>query len=153
MNLEAETGQFGLAGTFRVDDPFSGDALGKVHPIYLFSLALLFTLLNSFKPLQIDDAAYYYYAAHIAEHPLEPYDFKVFWYQWPEPANHVLAPPVLPYWWAGAIWLFGDRPFLWKMWLLPFSLVFVWALARLFRRFTPGLEKPLVWMTVLSPTF
>ncbi|HEV3205051.1 MAG TPA: hypothetical protein VGY77_11735 [Gemmataceae bacterium] len=116
-------------------------------------MALLFTLLNSFKPLQIDDAAYYYYAAQIAEHPLDPYDFKVFWYQWPEPANHVLAPPVLPYWWAGAICLFGDRPFLWKMWLLPFSLIFVCALARLFRSFTPGFEKPLVWMTVFSPTF
>ena len=138
-----------FAGTVLVYEPVSM----LKYSFYLVFLALIFTLLNAFKPLQVDDAAYYYYAAHIAEHPLDPYGFEIFWYQEPEPANHVLAPPVLPYWWAGAIRLFGDRPFMWKTWLLPFSLIFVWALARLFRRFTPGMETPLVWMTVLSPTF
>jgi hypothetical protein len=116
-------------------------------------LAVLFTLLNSLKPVHIDDAAYYYYAAHIAEHPLDPYGFEIHWYQHPLTANHVLAPPVLPYWWAAAIRLFGDRPFLWKLWLFPISLLFVLSLDALFRRFAAGLELPLVTMTALSPTF
>lgn len=116
-------------------------------------LALLYTLLNCVKPLQVDDAAYYYYARHIAEHPLEPYGFEIHWYQWPSDANHVLAPPVVPYWWAGAIRLFGDRPFLWKLWLLPFSVAFVFSLHALARRFARGLETALVVMTVLSPSF
>jgi hypothetical protein len=116
-------------------------------------LAALFTVLNAVKPLQVDDAAYCYYAAHIAEHPLDPYGFEIHWYQWPSPANEVLAPPVLPYWWAAAIRLFGDRPFLWKLWLFPFNLLFVLSLHALFRRFARGLELPLVAMTVLSPTF
>src|SRR5258708_37283803 len=42
---------------------------------------------------------------------------------------------------------------LWKLWLLPFSLLFIWSLHALCRRFARGLEMPLVWMTVLSPTF
>jgi hypothetical protein len=119
----------------------------------LVLIASLFTLLNCFKPLQVDDAAYYYFAAHIAGHPLDPYDFTIHWYQWPQHANHVLAPPVLLYWWAAGIRLWGDQPFLWKLWLLPFSLLFVFSLDALSRRFARGLERPLVWMTVLSPVF
>jgi hypothetical protein len=119
----------------------------------LVLLAVLFTLLNSLKPLHVDDAAYYYYAAQIAQHPLDPYGFEIHWYQHPLPANHVLAPPVLPYWWAAALRLFGDQPFLWKLWLFPISLLFVFSLHALFRRFAPDLEMPLVTMTVLSPTF
>ncbi len=119
----------------------------------LLMLASVFTLLNSLKPLHIDDTAYYYYASQAAREPLRPYGFQVFWYQEWEPANDVLAPPVLPYWWSLAIRLFGERPFLWKLWLFPFALLFVVSLHALFRRFARGLETPLLWMTVLSPTF
>src|SRR5947209_4569109 len=97
-------------------------------PLLLLLLTLGFTLLNCLKPLQVDDTAYSYYARHIAEHPLDPYGFEIFWYQSPSSANEVLAPPVLPYWWAAAIRLFGERPFLWKLWLLPFNLLFVFSL-------------------------
>jgi hypothetical protein len=127
--------------------------LRRTRLIVLVLLTALFTGLNGLKPLQVDDAAYYYYAAHIAEHPLDPYGFTVFWYQRPEPANFVLAPPVLPYWWAAGIRLFGHHPVLWKLWLMPVGGLFVGSLYSLFRRFVSGLEMPLVWMTVLSPTF
>jgi len=119
----------------------------------LVALALLFTLLNVPKPLLIDDSAYYYYAKQIAKDPLRPYSFEMFWYTYPQPANEVLAPPVLPYWWSIAYRLFGERPYAWKLWLFPFSLLFVFSLDALFRRFCRGMETPLVWMTVLSPTF
>jgi hypothetical protein len=85
--------------------------------------ALLLTLLNAFKPLTIDDAAYYQYAAQIAQDPLDPYGFEIFWGARPEPAFEVLAPPLLLYWWAGALRLLGDQPFLWKFWLFPFALL------------------------------
>jgi hypothetical protein len=119
----------------------------------LTALAVLFTLLNAVKPLLIDDSAYQAYAEHIARHPLDPYGFTMFWWQWPLPANEVLAPPVLPYWWSLAIRLFGDDPLLWKLWLFPFCLLFVGSLYQLLHRFARGLEMPLAWMTVLSPTF
>lgn len=118
----------------------------------LLGLAALLTLLNALKPLHIDDTAYYYYAAHIAEHPLDPYGFEVYWSDRPQPANHVLAPPVLPYWWAAGLRLFGDRPLLWKLWLFPVSVLLVFAMHRLLCRFARGLEWPLLAMTVLSPT-
>jgi hypothetical protein len=118
----------------------------------LLTLASLLTLLNAFKPLHIDDTAYYFYAARIAEAPLDPYGFEVHWSDRPQPANHVLAPLVLPYWWAAGLHLFGDRPFLWKLWLLPVSLLLVFALHHLLRRFARGLELPLLAIIVLSPT-
>src|SRR5262249_34031788 len=105
------------------------------------------------KPLHVDDPAYYQHAAHLAQRPLHPYDFKILWYEYPEPANTVLLPPVMAYWLAVPIRLFGLKVFLWKLWLLPFCLVFSFALERLFNPFAAGLEVPLLWMTVLSPAF
>jgi hypothetical protein len=119
----------------------------------LLLLACLYVLLDCAKPLVIDDAAYVYYARQAAAHPLDPYGFAVMWWNRPKMANEVLAPPVLPYWWSLAVRLFGEAPVLWKLWLLPFSLLFVWALHDLFRRFARGLEVPLTWLTVLSPVF
>ncbi|MGC8642170.1 MAG: hypothetical protein ACP5XB_20085, partial [Isosphaeraceae bacterium] len=94
----------------------------------LVLLAVVYTLAGAIKPLHIDDAAYYRYAAQAASHPLDPYGFEILWYQSPQPAFQLLAPPLLPYWWSCAIRLFGDRPFLWKLWLFPFSALFVFAL-------------------------
>jgi hypothetical protein len=119
----------------------------------LVLLAVVFTLLNCFKPLHIDDTAYYYYADQIARHPLDAYGFAIYWWSWPEPANEVLAPAVLPYYWSLAISLFGDLPFLWKLWLFPFALLFTFSLHALLRRFARGLELPLAWLLVLSPAF
>src|SRR5258707_14477507 len=87
----------------------------------LSALALILTLLNSVKPLHIDDTCYYYFANQIAQNPFDPYGFSLCWDQQPVPANGILAPPLLPYWWAVALHLFGDQPFWWKVWLCPFS--------------------------------
>jgi hypothetical protein len=119
----------------------------------LLLLACLYVLLDCAKPLVIDDTAYAYDAHQIAWHPLDPYGHAIMWWDRPYTANEILAPPVLPSWWAVGVRLFGESPPLWKLWLLPVSLLFVWALHDLFRRFARGLEVPLTWMTVLSPVF
>jgi hypothetical protein len=114
-------------------------------------LACVLTLANALKPLHIDDTAYVTYAAHIAQDPLRPYDFVIYWdYQF-HPANRLLAPPVVPYWLAGAMCLFGDEPTLWKLSLLPFHFLLAIALYRLFRRFVPLWAGPLTALTTLSP--
>lgn len=115
--------------------------------------AVVLTVLNSFKPLHVDDPFLYWVAEQIVSNPAEPYGFDVFWMQWPQPTVEELAPPVLPYWLAGGLALFGDRPFLWKLWLFPFALVLTMSLRRLFERFSGELVSPMVWLTVLSPTF
>jgi hypothetical protein len=115
--------------------------------------ALLFTGLNALKPVHMDDTAYYYLARQIAAHPLDPYGGTIFWYHQPRPANHVLVPPLLPYWWSIALRLFGEQPVMWKLWLLPFSVLFAGSMYWLARRFARGLEIPLVLMTVGAPAF
>ncbi|MBI1916521.1 MAG: hypothetical protein HYS12_17570 [Planctomycetes bacterium] len=123
--------------------------MGKRRFLSLLALSLLLLLLNCWKPLHGDEEPYLTFATHIAEHPGDPYGF---YFKGPVPANHLLAPPVMLYWCALGIRLFGIQPLLWKLWLLPFSLMLVFALHSLFRRFCQGLEMPLVWLSVLSPT-
>ena len=119
----------------------------------LIGLALLYTLLNAPKPLTVDDGAYYYFARQIAHDPLHPYAFTMHWYTYPQPANEVLAPPVLPYWLSGAYAVGGERPWVWKLSLFPFALMFVGALHALARRLARSLEWPVVLLIVLSPLF
>jgi hypothetical protein len=122
---------------------------GVASSLALLGLALLLPLLNGWKPLQGDEDAYYTFAAHIAAQPTDPYGFR---FPGDVPANHLLAPPVVLYWWALAIRVVGMQPVLWKLWLIPFSLLLVFSLHALFRRCCRGLEMPLVWFTALSPT-
>lgn len=113
--------------------------------------AVALLLVDLPKPLVIDDAVYYAFARHIAEHPGDPYGFQVFWYDVPQPANKVLAPPVFLYWWAAGLRLLGDHPLLWKLWAFPFALLLAEALARLLRRFAPGVAAPMSCAVLLSP--
>jgi hypothetical protein len=117
----------------------------------LAALAALYAGLNACKPLQIDDTAYSYYARQLGSRPLDPYGFAVYWYDEPEPANEVLAPPVFPAYCALLRRAAGERPWLWKLGLLPWAALLVFAFARLARRFCTGLELPLTALVVLSP--
>lgn len=119
----------------------------------LLALALLHTALNAFKPLTIDDSAFYAFVAQAAQHPTDPYGFEIFWFNKPMNAYEAFTPPVMVYWWSLALRLFGEQPYLWKLWTLPVSLLLTFALHALFRRFARGLEVALTLMTVLSPAF
>lgn len=114
------------------------------------ALAILLTALNATKPPHNDDFSYLTYAHEFAAHPTRPYNFLVGFLA-ALPANKLLMPPVLPAWLAFGISIFGDRLILLKLWLFPFAWLFTWAVANLFRRFTPSVASPLTWMTVLSP--
>jgi hypothetical protein len=109
------------------------------------------TVLNALKPMHMDDTAYYKIARQIAGHPLDPYGFHMLWYQHPEPANQILAPPVVPYWLAIAIRLFGDTPVVWKLWQFPFALVAVLSTLQLLERFGAAAPGWLTAMVAFSP--
>jgi len=113
----------------------------------LFGLGLFLTVLNAYKPLTVDDSVYYLFADHISEHPLDPYGFRAWGVQ---EANTILAPPVFLYWWALELRVLGNDPLLWKLGLLPFSLVLVFSLYTLGRRFVRGMELLFVSFVVLS---
>ncbi len=114
-------------------------------------LALVVTLANIAKPVLIDDTAYITYARHIAASPGDPYGFEMFWYTVPDPAMTIIAPPVVPYWLAINIALFGEHPALLKLWQFPFVWAFAWAVRDLLRRFARGTESRLLPLLVLSP--
>ena len=116
-----------------------------------FALAVIVTLANAAKPVVIDDTAYLIYARHIAAHPADPFGFTIFWYSQPEPAFEVLCPPVVPYWLAVGVRLFGENTAVLKLWLFPFVWLFAWAVRELLHRFARGTESVALPLVVLSP--
>ncbi|MDY3553126.1 hypothetical protein R5W24_002218 [Gemmata sp. JC717] len=116
-----------------------------------FVLAGLVTLANVAKPVTVDDTAYLLFARHIRSHPTDPYGFALFWWAQPEPAMEVLCPPVVPYWLAVGITLFGEHVGLLKLWLFPFVLLLAWALNALLVRFARGMEGVALPVLMLSP--
>jgi hypothetical protein len=115
--------------------------------------ALILTAANAGKPLVIDDPVYVAYARQILAHPGDPYGFEIYWGDRPAPAIRLTAvPPVLPYWLAGAMALFGDHPVAWKLSLLPFALALTGSLAFLLDRFARPLAIPLLFALALAPT-
>ncbi len=114
-------------------------------------LAAAVTLLNAAKPVVVDDTAYLTHARHLAHDPLHPYSFTLFWYYVPQPANEILLPPVLPYWLAAGIALFGEHLVLLKLWLFPFAWVLTLAVRSLLRRFVPNAVEAGTFAFVLSP--
>jgi hypothetical protein len=99
-------------------------------------LAMILTLVNAAKPVVVDDTAYLLFARHLAQHANEPYSFELFWYAEPQPAMQILLPPVLPYWLALGIRIFGEQLFWLKIWLFPFAALLCLSVDRLMKRFT-----------------
>lgn len=126
---------------------------GRRLAAVLLAFAFVYTLLNALKPLHVDDPFTYYVSRQIVAAPLDPFGFDIYWYQWPQPAHEDLLAPVIAYWGALGLALFGPNVFAWKLWLFPFALLFAWAVHRLARRFAPGLELWLLAATLFGPAF
>ena len=122
-----------------------------VRPLTILAAAVALTGLNAVKPAVVDDTAYLFFARHLAEKPLDPYGWQLFWYEAPQSAMQILLPPVLPYWLAVGIRLFGEHLFLLKLWLFPFAWLLCGAVAALLARFGSGAERPLFLVFVCSP--
>ena len=116
-----------------------------------FVLAVILTGTNALKAVVVDDTAYLLFARHLALHPTHPYDFELFWYNEPQPANEILMPPVLPYWLAAGIALFGEQLFLLKLWLFPIAWLLTASLDSLLRKFARGKQNIGLIVLVLSP--
>ena len=118
-------------------------------------VALAMTLWNATKPVVVDDTAYLLRAQYIAEHPADPYGGTLFWNSAPEPAMDVLAPPLLPYWLALGMRLFGEHLFALKLWLFPFAWLLCASMCALLRRFAGGAERPglILFAAAIVPLF
>lgn len=125
-----------------------GQSLRAFYPLLL---ATFVTACNAAKPVVIDDTAYLLYARHIAQHPLDPYGFTIFWYTRPEPAFQVLAPPVYLYWLAGGWQLFGDQIVWLKLWTWPWLILLAYGLRSLLRYWAASAERWMLAVLMLSP--
>lgn len=114
-------------------------------------VAVVLTGLNALKPVMMDDTAYYQLARQIAQAPFDPYGFAQYWYDRPQPASTLLAPPVFPYWFGLCLAIFGEHPVAWKLALFPFALLLSFSVRALANRFTPGLTSAMLLLVVLSP--
>jgi hypothetical protein len=125
-----------------------GSGLWAFYPLLLASIV---TAYNAVKPVVIDDTAYLLYARHIAQHPLDPYGFSIFWYTWPEPAFEVLAPPVYLYWLAWGWQLFGDHIVWLKLWTWPWLILLAYSLRSLLRYLAAPTERWMLAVLMFSP--
>jgi hypothetical protein len=121
---------------------------GAFYPLLL---ATVVTAYNAAKPVVIDDTAYLLYARHIAQQPLDPYGFTIFWYTQPEPAFEVLAPPVYLYWLAAGWQLFGDHIVWLKLWTWPWLILLAYGLRALLRFLAAPAEPWMLTVLMLSP--
>lgn len=121
------------------------------HKKLTLLLAAFITAINVAKPVVVDDTAYLLFARHIAQSPWDPYGFELFWYDKAEPARDILLPPVLPYWLALGITLFGERIAILKLWLFPYAWLLAWSLHHILKRFASGVESSALLLIVFSP--
>ncbi|MBY0459492.1 MAG: glycosyltransferase family 39 protein, partial [Gemmataceae bacterium] len=115
------------------------------------ALAALVTLTNAAKPVTVDDTAYLLHARHIRERPADPYGFTLFWWDKPDDAMEVLSPPVIPYWLALGISIFGENIFLLKLWIFPFVSMLAISMLFLLQHFARGVGRNVLLLLMLSP--
>lgn len=125
--------------------------------------AAVLTLADVAKPVVVDDPAYLFFARQIVANPARMYgpsvpELTFHWYQHPIPAFEVLCPPVVPYWLALGMSLFGESVPLLKLWMFPFAWLFARSVDRLLRWVSPpgsseAARSLMVLAAVLSPVF
>ena len=113
--------------------------------------ALVFSAINAFKPIHIDDGSNFFFAHHFAQDPLDPYGFWLLWVDVPEPAMNILTPPVFDYYWAALIKLFGISPALWKLGCFPIYFLYLASIHFIATRFAPSVVWPTLVLIVFSP--
>gem|GEM_PF-5727703 len=119
-------------------------------PLGLCGLAIVLTIAAVLKPILWDEEVYFQFARYIAQHPLDPYGASI----WINGRNFdgftVLAPPILLYWWAGAIALFESNVSLTAIALFPFALAYTASFHGLAQRLAPKLALALTVMATIS---
>jgi hypothetical protein len=114
------------------------------------ALAVALTVSGMLKPILWDEEIYRQFAEHISHNPGDPSGAILRFTGQVAVGMNVLAPPLMLYWWAGAIALLGPSVGISAIALLPFALAYVASTYSLSRRFAPGFESPLTVMAAMS---
>ncbi len=87
------------------------------------------------KPVHIDDTVVLHIAENILRDPLRPFAGEFFWLAEPGPLKQVTTnPPLVSYWLAPFIGLFGYREWVLHLSLMPFVALLGWGVHRLAER-------------------
>lgn len=120
---------------------------------WLLGAVGLMTLPFLNKALHIDDTAYIYQARHILLDPVHPFDFQFNWLGITGDAIHSINhPPLLSYYFALIISLFGESEPVLHASLMIFPLIAVYSISFLAQRFTRQ-PLPAMLMLMLAPPF
>jgi hypothetical protein len=110
-------------------------------------------LVNTLRPLHIDDTVYVEIARQIVREPFNPYGSKLNWIHVPESTfGFSTNPPLFSYYLALIIALFGESELMLHLGMIPWCLLAAWSLSALGRRYT-GVSWPVALMVLLSPVF
>lgn len=102
------------------------------------------------KPFHIDDTVVLHVAARILENPLRPFDGDLFWLNEPGPLFEVTTnPPLVSYYLALWIALFGEREWVLHGAMLLFVGLIAWGMVRLSTRFLPPQSAPLAVIALM----
>jgi 4-amino-4-deoxy-L-arabinose transferase-like glycosyltransferase len=118
----------------------------------LLVLAPLLVLIDA--AVSIDAPVFVAIARHILEAPADPFGFQMVW----DPTSPAVArfnrnPPLLSYWLALWIGLFGEREPVMHAALLPFPLLAALAFRGLAKRLAPGRGEGPALLLVATPAF
>lgn len=101
----------------------------------ILGVGLALGLVNSFRPMHIDDTVYIAIAKQIAVEPLNPYGSKLNWIHVPEPTfSYSTNPPLFSYYLAIWMVIFGDSDFVLHLGMAPWSVLAAWSLSTLCRQ-------------------
>lgn len=120
---------------------------------FLFLIWFGATVLNLTKSIHIDDTAYLEIVRHIVHAPLHPMSGFINWYESPQPIRTLLHPPLIPYLYALALFLFGESEIILHLVFSLFTLiamVFFYLLAKFIQ---PQFALLLTAMFALGPAF
>jgi 4-amino-4-deoxy-L-arabinose transferase-like glycosyltransferase len=122
-------------------------------PFLLFSLWLVVTAYNIFKPYHIDDTAHLEIARWISSHPLQPMSGLLNWFGIDEPIYKTNQPHL--YFYLLSFWMsvFGSSEPATHMFQSFFSLACVFLFYKLAHFYARGLALWLTAMLVLGPGF
>ncbi len=110
----------------------AGTRMRLLRRFWLYGVLLAALLPFLGKAYHIDDPAFLYVADHIRVSPTSPYDFPLNWTTYERPAFQTMVSPPLHGYYLALVRTIGPDAEWWcHLWMLPFSLLGLYAVRRL----------------------
>jgi hypothetical protein len=120
--------------------------------LLLSLIVLSLTLPFLDKPVHIDDTFVLHIADRVLDHPADPFGGEFNWFGHLDPVwSTTTNPPLVSYWLAPVIALFGKNEIWLHLAMVPFYLFFGWGMFLVARRFTDEPWMPTLFLVGSAP--